>query len=285
MKYQLIEDNRSAYPAEKMCQTLNASRSGYYNWRKRIPLKRQQEDDELLKEIKEIHRHNRQRYGSPRITAALKQNGHRVSEKRVARLMRENDIKVKRPKSWVRTTDSNHDCPIAPNRLSRNFDVLIPNTAWVSDITYCASSEGWLYLCVILDLYSRKVVGWNLRSDMTTELVLGAFERACINRKPKKGVIFHSDRGVQYASKAFRGTLKEKGFVQSMSRRGNCWDNAPSESFFARFKEEGCDKVFEDYHEARMTVFEYIEVYYNRQRLHSTLGYLSPEVFEQKNVA
>jgi transposase InsO family protein len=285
MKYQLIEDNRSNYPVEKMCNTLKASRSSYYSWRKGKLSKRQEEDKELLKEIRELHQKNRQKYGSPRMTEALKQKGYRVSEKRVARLMKENDIVVKKRKSWVRTTDSNHNSPIAPNILSRNFDVMKPNTAWVSDITYVPSSQGWLYLCVILDLYSRKVVGWNLRSDMTTELVMEAFEMACVNRKPEKGVIFHSDRGVQYASNAFRGALKDKGFIQSMSRRGNCWDNAPSEAFFARFKEESCDKVFEDYWEARITIFEYIECYYNRTRLHSTLGYLSPEVFEQKNVA
>lgn len=284
MKYQFIEDHRSAYPVEKMCQTLQASRSGYYSWRQGKPSKRQEEDAELLKEIMEVRRNNR-KYGSPRITEALKQQGHRVSQKRVARLMKENGIKVKKRKNWVRTTDSNHNQPIAPNILSRNFEVIKPNTAWVSDITYCASKQGWLYLCVILDLYSRKVVGWNLRSDMTTELVMGAFEMACINRKPKEGVIFHSDRGSQYASQIFREALQEKGFTQSMSRRGNCWDNAPSEAFFARFKEEGCDKVFEDYWEARMTIFEYIECYYNRRRLHSTLGYLSPEAFELKNVA
>jgi len=285
MKYKFIQKHKELFPVEKMCQALEVSRSGYYRWLTKAPSKRKKENEILLKTIKEIHKAHHEKYGSPRITPELRASGYLVGENRVARLMKENQIKVKKRKKWVQTTDSEHPYPIAPNLLNRDFKASEPNRVWVSDITYIATTQGWVYLCIILDLYSRKVVGWNLRSDMTTALVKGAFEMAWVNRKPSKGLIFHSDRGVQYASHEFRGELRDKGCLQSMSRKGNCWDNAPAEAFFARLKEERCDYVFRGYHEARMVMFEYIEVYYNRQRRHSSLGYLCPHDFELRKIA
>lgn len=205
-----------------------------------------------------------------------------MGHNRVARLMRELDLQAVSPKRWQVTTQSNHRQPAADNVLARGFQAERPNEKWASDVTYLWTAEGWLYLAVVLDLYSRQVVGWSTRSDLRTELVLDALNMAVQSRRPKPGLLFHSDRGIQYASDAFRGRLAELGVVQSMSRKGNCWDNACVESFFGTLKQEACGTVFQTRHEARFAMFEYIAGFYNPHRLHSTLGYLSPVQFERK---
>lgn len=266
-------------------KVLGVSKSGYYRWKKQPQSKRSQENQFLLGKIQAIFHQGRKKYGSPRITHRLRQMGHKVSQKRVARLMKKNGIVAKRRKKFVNTTDSKHGLPIAENLLNRQFQVDSPNEVWAGDITYVATKQGWLYLCVVLDLYSRKVIGWSMRQDLTTPLVTDALEMALQRRKPTGALMFHSDRGVQYASDLFRKQLVCHNIVQSMSRKGNCWDNAVVESFFGSLKEEVCAKVFENQDEAKSALFEYIEVFYNRIRLHSTLGYISPEQFEQQCVA
>lgn len=260
-------------------------KSGYYRHLKQFPSKRKQENTFLLTKVKEIYEHGRKYYGSPRITATLRQQGHLVGQNRVARLMRENNLRAKMKRKRVNTTDSNHSRPVAENLLNRQFQVSEANCVWAGDITYIPTCEGWLYLAVVLDLHSRKVVGWSMAQTMETELVTNAMNMALQRRNTSPGLLFHSDRGSQYASQAFQEHLRGYGMSQSMSRKGNCWDNACSESFFGTLKLECCDRIFTSRKEAASTIFEYIEVFYNRQRLHSTLGYLSPEQFEQRNVA
>ena len=280
MKYAFIKAHRSEFRVEKMCQVLKISKSGYYSWLKAPESQRQKENNQLKEKIVEIHTQTKGRYGSPRLKAMLKREGYQVSHNRVARLMKEIGIRAKARKHKIRTTDSSHRLPVAKNKLNRKFDVNKPNSVWCSDITYVATAEGWLYLCIFLDLYSRKVVGWSMRPDLKADLATEALDMAVVNRQPKQEVMIHSDRGVQYAAENFRGILDRYGFVQSMSRKGDCWDNACSESFFNTLKREGCDTIFTNRAEAKTAIFEYIEVFYNRQRLHSTLGYLSPEEFE-----
>lgn len=268
-----------------MVKALGVSQSGYYQWSKSADSKRGLENANLVKEIKQVFLEGRKKYGSPRITRRLRQKGYVVNHKRVARLMRENQILARVPKRFVRTTDSKHRHPIAENVLNREFEVLEANKVWASDITYLPTKTGWLYLCVVLDLFSRKVVGWSMRNDLSSSLVTESLKMAYLNRKPMKSVLFHSDRGVQYASDVVRDKLSLFNFQQSMSRKGNCWDNACVESFFGTLKQEGCGKIFENQVEAKAAVFDYIEVFYNRHRIHSTLGYLSPEQFEKQCVA
>lgn len=268
-----------------MVKTLGVSQSGYYQWSKALNSKRAIENEGLVIEIKEAFLEGRKKYGSPRITKRLREKGYVVNHKRVARLMRENQILARVPKRFVKTTNSKHRQPIAENVLNREFKVLEPNKVWASDITYLPTKIGWLYLCVVLDLFSRKVVGWSMRTDLSSGLVTESLKMAYLNRKPPKNVLFHSDRGVQYASEIVRDKLSLFGFKQSMSRKGNCWDNACVESFFGTLKQEGCGKIFENQREAKAAVFDYIEVFYNRQRMHSTLGYVSPEQFEKQCVA
>lgn len=282
--YSWIEQ-QTEHSTRKMVATLGVSQSGYYQWKKAEPGKRETDNQKLLKEIKSAFKEGRRKYGSPRITERLKQSGQKVNHKRVARLMRENGIVARIPKRFVKTTDSKHDNPIAENLLNREFEVNEVNQVWAGDISYLPTKTGWLYLSVVLDLCSRGVVGWSMRKDLSTELSKEALEMAWRQRGKPSGVMFHSDRGVQYAAQDFRQKLNAYGFVQSMSRKGNCWDNACVESFFGTLKQEGCGKIFENQEEAKAAVFEYIEVFYNRKRLHSTLGYLSPEQFEQRCVA
>lgn len=280
-----ISDHAQQFKVSRMAELLNVSKSGYYRHLKRMPGKRSQENTFLLTKVKEIYTQGRQCYGSPRITARLQQQGYRVGHNRVARLMKENQLQAKSKRKRVYTTDSRHSRPIADNVLNRQFQVLEPNQVWAGDLTYIQTREGWLYLAVVLDLHSRKVVGWSMSESMETGIVLNAMKMALQGRRGAPGLVFHSDRGSQYASHAFQTYLKGRGLIQSMSRKGNCWDNACSESFFGTLKQECCDKVFVSRQEASRQIFEYIEVFYNRQRLHSTLGYLSPEQFEQRNVA
>jgi putative transposase len=264
-----------------LCRVLEVSASGYYAWRKEPQSCRKRENLRLITHIRAVHEESRKTYGSPRIHAELCDRGMRCGENRVARLMREEGIAAKHKKKHKATTDSNHQLPVAENKLNRSFDVATPNTAWAADLTYIWTAEGWLYLAVILDLFSRKVIGWSMQERMQTRLVGDALRMALGTRKVSGELIHHSDRGSQYASKEYQKMLA--GITCSMSRKGDCWDNAVVESFFSSLKREWVqDKRYATRAEARADIFHYIEVWYNRKRRHSTLGYLSPAEFERK---
>lgn len=264
-----------------MCRALKVSTSGYYAWRSRPESKSSRSNRVLLVEIKATYKQRKKRYGSPRIYRDLKAQGIKCGENRVARLMRKHGIRAKQARKFKATTDAKHEMPVAENHLDRQFDVDRPNAVWVSDITYVWTREGWLYLAVVIDLFSRQVVGWCVRSDLDRALVLEALSGALRQRKPSAALIHHSDRGSQYASSDYQRMLAQAGILCSMSRKGNCWDNAPAESFFASLKAELVHgRQFHTRAEARSELFEYIEVWYNRQRLHSSLGYLSPVQYE-----
>ena len=268
-----------------MCNVLEVSRSGYHKYLKGQMLQRRRENMFLEAEIREIYESKRGRYGSPRIHMELISRGIKVNRKRVERIMRTNNIYAHGKRKFKATTNSKHKKPVAENLLSQNFQTDAPNKVWVSDITYIRTYEGWLYLCVIIDLYSRMAVGCSMSSRAKAALVTSAIEQALINRRPGEGLIFHSDRGSQYASDAVRELLNENGITQSMSRKGNCYDNAPAESFFHTLKVElvyNCD--FKTRLEAKNSIFDYIEIFYNRQRMHSYLNYLSPIEFERLNI-
>jgi putative transposase len=280
MKYKYIESYRSEFEVGKMCRALGISRSGYYAWWKNPKSRREKENEELVGEIREIHEKSRYTYGSPRVHAELQERGYLIGRNRVARLMKNNNIRAKTKKKFKITTHSKHGYPVAKNIL-RDIQVKYPNQIWVSDITYVRTFEGWLYLCIIMDLYSRTIVGWSMEERLTKELVLKSLEMAYARRNPLEGLIFHSDRGSQYASEGFRRSLLQKGFVASMSGKGNCYDNAHAESFFHTIKvEEVYGKTYRSREEAKSSIFEYIEVFYNRVRKHSQLGYMSPYHFE-----
>lgn len=266
-----------------MCRTLEVSRSGFYAWLGREESDRDREDRRLTALIQGIFDESRGTYGVPRVHQTLQQRGQRCSRKRVARLMQKAGLRSKTKRRFrVRTTDSNHRHPIAPDRLRQDFTASGPNQVWASDITYIPTDEGWLYLASTMDLFSRRIVGWSMGSMLDTKLVLGALEMAFELRDPGPGAIHHSDRGVQYASREFREQLKAHGMLASMSRTGNCYDNAAKESFFHTLKTELVNhEHYRTRAEARASVFEYIEAFYNRQRLHSTLGYMSPVDFER----
>jgi putative transposase len=273
-----------AYPVSVLCRTLNVSRAGFYAWRDRSPSPRAQADERLGLEIAAIHAKSRQRYGSPRIHAELAAGRCHTSRKRVARLMRRRGLAARRRRRFQVTTDSRHAFPVAPNVLARQFTCPVPDTTWVTDITYIWTAEGWLYLAVILDLCSRLAVGWAMSERITADLTLTALRMALARRRPPQGLLHHSDRGSQYASGDYRAALAAHGIVCSMSRRGNCWDNAVAESFFATLKVElAHDATWETRAAARAALFEYIEVFYNGLRRHSALGYLSPRAFEQRH--
>jgi putative transposase len=265
-----------------MCRVLEVSASGYYRWRNRLQSDRVQENDRLIEKIRLIHRESRNNYGSPKVHRRLRQEGELCNHKRVERLMRENSIRAKRVKKFKMTTNSRHSEPVAENVLGRAFKVSEPDLVWVSDITYIWTDEGWLYLAVFVDLFSRMVVGWSMSERMTSELVEDAF---LMGQHRRGGVspMIHSDRGSQYASAAFRGRLEGWKCRQSMSRKGNCWDNAVAESFFSALKLELVhDKRFNKRQEAVDEVFDYIEVFYNRSRIHSASEYLSPVEYEER---
>jgi transposase InsO family protein len=269
-----------------MSSTLEVSRSGFYAWLERSEPNRELEDSRLTVLIREEHERSRRTYGAPRIHAALKKRGECCGLHRVERLMQEAGIRSKMRRKFVRTTNSKHPHPIAPNLLDRQFSVSAANLVWVSDITYIWTDEGWLFLASTLDLYSRKVVGWAMSESMPASLVVSALVMAIDARSPSAGLLHHSDRGVQYAADAFQGLLEQNGITCSMSRKGNCYDNAVKESFFHTLKTELCDhEHYRTRAEARASVFEFIEVFYNRTRLHSTLGYCSPAEFEEQLVA
>jgi len=284
VRYAFIKAHREQWPVRMLCEVLAVSRSGYYAWQGRPESASSERRRAVVAEMREVHgaRHKRN-YGSPRMVRELRARGHAVSENTVAKLMRAHALRAATARKFRHTTDSNHPYPVAKNELNREFDRSRANEAWVSDITYIPTREGWLYLVCVLDLYSRRVVGWSMSERMTSELVISALQMALQQRNPKtKVLLHHSDRGSQYASAAFRSLLREHGITCSMSGKGNCYDNAAMESFFATLKKELIHQ--EDYATraaARGSVFEYIEVFYNRERRHSTLGYRSPSQFER----
>ena len=276
-----MKANQSNFGVEKMCNVLGASRSGYYNRMKNGKSKRELEREDLLIKIKDAYVESRGVYGSPRITAELKRRGENCNRKTIARLMKSEGIHAKTVKRFKRTTNSNHKGKISENILNQNFIVRKPNKVWVSDITYIRTREGWLYLAAVLDLYSRRVIGWKVDKYLHSELVVKALERALEERTAEEGIIFHSDQGIQYASTELRNVLSQNKILQSMSRKGNCYDNAVSESFFHSLKTEHVN--FENYKtrlEAKLSLFDYIEIFYNRKRLHSSIGYNSPVEYE-----
>lgn len=282
MIYDFIDQHRFAHAVQRMCLVFGVTRSGYYAWKKSDQSRRVLRDRELLGKIRESHRLSSGRYGSPNIHKDLRQWGYRCGKKRVARLMRESGIRSKVARRFRVTTQSKHGLPVAENLLQRNFTASAPNRIWVSDITYLWTQQGWLYLCVILDLWDRKVVGWCMEERLTANLAVTALRRAIALRRPTEGVMFHSDRGVQYASEGFRAELLRYTMVQSMSRKGDCWDNAVAESFFSILKRELVyHETYRTRADARLSVFQYIEGWYNRRRRHAALGHLSPLAFEQ----
>ncbi len=280
--FRFIEEHQGTWPIRVLCDALGVSPAGYYAWRDRPASTRVQQHDALLVEIQAIHAEFKARYGSPRVHAELVARGHACCVNTVAKLMRNHDIQAKTARKYRCTTDSNHDLPVADNLLDRQFDPATPNEAWVADITYIPTREGWLYLAAVEDLYARRVVGWSLADHLDSRLVVDALALAVERRLPDAGLLAHSDRGSQYASDHYQLLLSRHGITCSMSRRADCWDNAPMESFFASLKKElvhGAD--FATRAAARAEIVEYIEVFYNTKRRHSALGYVSPAEYER----
>jgi transposase InsO family protein len=270
------------WPVGVICRVLEVTRGGFYAWMRRKPSLRRQRQEELAKRIRSVHQANRRVYGSPRIHRELVASGEKVCRNTVARLMNQRNIRAGTRRKYVpRTTDSRHQHTVAENLLDRRFDAQRMNRKWVADITYVATQQGWLYLAAVMDLYSRKIVGWSMADHMRTDLVADALKMALARRQPNRGLLHHSDRGVQYASDVYQQLLKEHEIKCSMSEKGNCYDNAAMESFFATLKTELVhEETYATHDQARASIFEYIEVFYNRNRRHSSLGYLSPEMFE-----
>ena len=284
MRFRFIDAEKACYPIRILCRCLEVSRSGYYAWRGRKPGARAHDDARLKVKIAASHSASQRTYGSPRILRDLRADGDLVSRKRVARLMRELEIEGRRKRRYRATTDSRHPFPVAPNVLMRDFEVDEPNTAWVTDITYLATLEGWLYLAAILDLFSRRVIGYAMSERIDRHLVLEALANALRQRPGVRDVVHHSDRGSQYASHDYREALDEAGIMCSMSRRGNCWDNAVAESFFGTLKTELLYELpFQSRSSTRAAVANYIETFYNVRRRHSSLDYMSPVEFELKH--
>jgi transposase InsO family protein len=282
VKFAFIEEHLTGFPTDVSCDVLGVSRSGYYAWITRPASARARRRAELAEQIRLVHEENREAYGSPRVYNALKARGESVCENTVADIMKQRQIRAKRRKKFVpATTDSRHDRRVAPNRLDRRFDADVPDQKWAVDITYIPTDQGWLYLAGVIDLCSRRIVGWSMADHMGTSLVSDALRMALAGRNPGQGLLHHSDRGVQYASEDYQHLLRTNGMQVSMSGRGDCWDNAVMESFWATLKSELVNHEHYATHEqARASIFEYIEAFYNRKRLHSALGYVSPETFE-----
>jgi putative transposase len=280
VKFAFIEAEKASLPIGFMCRQLAVTKSGFYAWRRRPESKRAREDRRLAVLVRESHELSRHNYGSPRIHEDLKQAKKiRISRKRVIRLMQTLGLKGKTRRRWVKTTDSRHDLPVAPNLLDRNFASSAPNQRWVGDITYLRTPEGWLYLAAILDLHSRMVVGWAVSAVIDRHLVIKALDAALKRRAPGAG-LHHSDQGSQYASEDYQGVLEVNGITCSMSRRGDCYDNAAMESWFGTLKTE-LGESFESHADAKRQLFDYIEVFYNQKRRHSAIGYVSPMEFER----
>jgi len=286
MIFRFMRDHQAEFPIAIMCCVFQVSRSGYYAWSKRPESMRSRENLELAQEIAEIHRESNGIYGSPKVHGELRRRGKQHGKNRIARLMRKDGLYAKTRRKFRVTTDSNHGQPVAPNLLNREFNPARPNQAWVSDITYIRTAEGWLYLAVVMDLYSRTIIGWSMANRMTRQLVMDALVLAAKRRNPPSGLLHHSDRGSQYASEDFQELLLKYGMICSMSRTGNCWDNAPAESFFGILKRE---LVFHNRYQsraqARQSIFDYIERFYNRRRIHASLGYVTPSEFEELYLA
>ena len=283
MKFELVDAEKAHYPIEILCDVLGVSRSGFYAWRKRKPSGRATTRARLAAEIAAVHKKSKRRYGSPRIHRELRAKGVRVSRKTIESVMREKGIVARHKRRFRRTTDSNHAHPIAPNLVARDFEPTAANQVWAGDVTYIATDEGWAYLAVLLDLFSRRVVGWAISETNDTELALAALSQAVRGRLVPAGLVHHTDRGSPYASADYRVALAARGIVASMSRRGNCWDNAPSESFFASLRVELVDdERYATRAAAAASIGDYIENFYNTERLHSFLDYVSPIRFELK---
>ena len=286
MKYQFIKSHNGRFQVSCMCRMLEVSASAYYAWLKRPESPRRRENRRLVVLIKAIHKQSRGTYGSKRIHAELKDMEIDVGKNRIYRLMRENGIAARHKKKFKATTDSNHNHPVAPNLLARNFNADRPNQKWLADITFIPTAEGWLYLAAILDLYSKLIVGWSMKSRMTKKLVLDALKMAVDRRRPGPGLIHHSDRGSQYAGNAYQRELRSHQMICSMSRKGDCWDNAPMESWFHSLKTELVNQGdYQTRQQAKTEIFEYIEAFYNRSRKHSALGYMNPAQYEMVNRA
>ena len=282
MRFAFVRDHKAEFPVELLCEVLKVSRSGYHAWTRRPPSPAALRRDQLVAAIRVVHGESRRTYGSPRVYQALKARGVPCCENTVAKLMRAEQVRPKARRPFVvKTTDSRHDRPVAKNVLNREFYPERADAVWTADITYVPTAGGWLYLAVVLDLFSRRVVGWATADHLRSELACNALRMALEHRKPKGGLLHHSDRGVQYASEAYQDLLAGHGIEPSMSRTGNCWDNAVTESFFSTAKRELTHhESYATQEEACRSLFEYIEVFYNRQRLHSTLGYRSPTEYE-----
>jgi len=284
VRFAFIATEKAHYPVALLCQVLQVSRSGFYAWRRRPAAQRTRQNQLLGLEIAAIFAESRHRYGSPRVHAELRDRGQRTGRKRGARLMRRAGLRARERRRFRRTTNSGHEMAITGNLLARQFSVAQPDISWATDITYLWTLEGWLYLAVILDLFSRRVVGWAISERLERGIALDALTMALRNRRPPHGLLHHSDRGSQYASHEYRQLLAANGMRSSMSRRGNCWDNAVAESFFATLKLELVYQTqWRTRADAHSAVFEYIELFYNRRRRHSALGYLSPEQFENRS--
>jgi putative transposase len=281
VRFAFIKVEKAAWPVVVLCRVLCVSISGFYAWCRRPESPRAGEDRRLAVLTRESHERSNKAYGSPRVHRDLKGQGEAVSRKRVIRLMQDMGLQGKTPpRKFVRTTDSDHSQPVAPNLLARDFEATGPNQRWVADITYLRTPDGWLYLAAILDLYSRFIVGWAVSTEIDRNLVLRALQMALQRRSPDEGLLHHSDRGSQYASDDYRKALENRGIICSMSRKGDCWDNATMESWFARLKTE-LGEDFESEAAALRELFGYIEVFYNQKRLHSSLGYMSPAEYER----
>ncbi len=284
MRFAFIAAEKACFPVALMCRILAVSRAGFYAWGRRPPARRTRQDGSLAVAVAAIYAEHHGRYGSPRVQMELRERGQRSGRKRIARLMRAQGLRARPRRRYRTTTDSRHGLPVSPNLLARRFTVAQPNTAWVTDMTYLWTAQGWLYLAVVIDLFSRRVVGWSMSERIDRKLALDALRMALAQRRPQPGLIHHSDRGSQYASGDYQQLLATNGIVGSMSRRGDCWDNAVAESFFASLKLELVYQVpWRTRAEVRTAIFEYRELFYNRRRRHSSLGYLSPVEFERRN--
>jgi putative transposase len=284
VKYAWIDSVLTEAPLRELCALVNVSVSGYRAWKRGgTPDRKRLTDEQMVTVMRAIHAELKGAYGSPRMMRELRMRGFTAGKERTERLMRENSIRARHKRRFKATTDSRHRLPVAENLLDRKFTPEAPNQVWTSDITYLWTDEGWLYLAIVLDLFNREVVGWSLKPRMTSDIVTDALTMAWFRRRPEPGLLHHSDRGSQYASNAFQDKLAEYGMRCSMSRKGNCWDNAPTESWFNSFKNERVHGVkYTTLEEMKTASFEYIEVFYNRQRQHSSLGYRSPIAFLER---
>jgi transposase InsO family protein len=281
MKFQFIADHRGTFKVGRMCKLLNVSRSGFHAWFQRPESPRKRENRALEAKIRVLHAASHGIYGAPRIHQDLTDDGIRCGKNRVARIMRKAGIRSRTKKKFKATTNSKHNFPVAPNLLNQNFKANAPDQTWVGDITYVFTNEGWLYLAVLLDLFNREVVGWATSSRLTRQLAIEALQMALGRRNPEKGIVHHSDQGSQYASTDYQKILKEHDIICSMSRKGNCYDNAVAESFFGRLKSEWINhKRYLSRSEATQSIFYYIEIFYNRKRRHSSINYVTPQEYE-----